>query len=252
MRLDGLAAVISELALPRLSRPGFPHRVPYLSREIRNSSPPPGGKSGHVNHFPGLASRLHRLSTEVRSTMPRESIGMDVLRLAQKVVSLVRRGCPIRPRTGSSGGRVWVSPADQADVIQEVFVKALATGGSERCDRGREYEPYLLMIARNTMIDWVRRQAASRARLRRLPSGDAEAAGGGDGCPPWYDDRNVAIAEQYVNGLSDELREVYRLRYAEGLSQDGTARAMGISRQNLRTLERRLRCGLTRRLAAAE
>jgi RNA polymerase sigma factor (sigma-70 family) len=179
--------------------------------------------------------------------MPGESIQIEVLRHAAKVAALVQRGCPIRRADGSWAGRVWVSPEDHADLVQDVLVKALAPRRGDRYDPGRSYEPYLLMIARNTMIDWMRRRAAL-TRLHHSPSlqpaGDPSEGAG----PPWQDDGNLAAVERYVNGLAGDLREVYRRRYTEGLSQDQAARAMGISRQRLRTLEGRLRHGLARTL----
>jgi RNA polymerase sigma factor (sigma-70 family) len=178
-----------------------------------------------------------------------ESIQFEVLRHAQKVAALVERGCSIRRAGGSWAGRVWVSPEDHADVVQEVFVKALAPGRLDRYDPERSYEPYLLMIARNTMIDWMRRRTAVR-RLHHLPSLHPTGEPPEGARPPWEDDGNLVAAERYVNGLAGDLREVYRLRYAEGLSQDQAARAMGISRQSLRTLEQRLRRDLAGRLAA--
>jgi RNA polymerase sigma factor (sigma-70 family) len=164
-------------------------------------------------------------------------------RYAPKVLRVVSRGFSVSGVGGHPAGLVWVRPEDQADVVQEVFVKALAPRARARYDPTRDYEPYLLMITRNTMIDWVRQRSAF-GRLRQATSVVSGALTPGLAPPPWQDERNVSAAEQYVRGLQGQLREVYRLRYTEDRSQEQAAREIGTSRQRLRTLERRLREGL--------
>jgi DNA-directed RNA polymerase specialized sigma24 family protein len=56
---------------------------------------------------------------------------------------------------------------------------------------------------------------------------------------------------EYLNALPSDLREVHKLRYEEGLSQIQAAERLGVGRQSLRTLEARLRDGLSAALDAA-
>ena len=61
-------------------------------------------------------------------------------------------------------------------------------------------------------------------------------------------DRDIAVVRAYLEGLDAELRRVHEARYVLGLSQRDAADRLGISRQNLRTLEGRVRDGLRREL----
>src|SRR2546429_344344 len=65
----------------------------------------------------------------------------------------------------------------------------------------------------------------------------SSGGGGMDEPAPWEDDQALAATERHLLTLAPELRTVYRHRYVEGLSQEQAARAIGISRQSLRTLE---------------
>jgi DNA-directed RNA polymerase specialized sigma24 family protein len=60
----------------------------------------------------------------------------------------------------------------------------------------------------------------------------------------------MPIVEAFLAGLEPELKGVHQARYAQCLSQHDAAAALGISRQNHRTHERRLRDGLRLALGA--
>jgi len=62
----------------------------------------------------------------------------------------------------------------------------------------------------------------------------------------------MLVVEGYLAGLADSERAVYRERYERCRSQEHTAQALGMTRQNVRTLENRLRVGLSRALARAQ
>jgi RNA polymerase sigma factor (sigma-70 family) len=162
----------------------------------------------------------------------------------ERVGNLVRRGCQIQRASGRPGGGLFVSSEDFLDVVHEVFMKAFSPSARQGYDESRDYGPYLLMIARNTMIDWLRHRGATTVFpagwFEDLPSLEPTP----DEAPPWWAPETMAILEHYLAGLPRELRELHRHRYERGLSQEATAQAMGISRQNLRTLEERLRRGL--------
>jgi RNA polymerase sigma-70 factor (ECF subfamily) len=164
----------------------------------------------------------------------------------EKVARMIRRGCSLRRANGQLGGRVWVAREDLADVVQEVFVKAFSRMARGGHDGGRDYEPYLLMIARNTMIDWARRRTVTERHLDRLRSALPPHHLPAEEPPPWEDGRNLAAVERYLTGLTGQLGDLYRKRYLEGRSQEEAAQAMSISRQTVRTLEQQLRRGLAR------
>jgi RNA polymerase sigma-70 factor (ECF subfamily) len=142
-------------------------------------------------------------------------------------------------------------PDDLADLVQEVFVRAFSEKGRRAYDGLREYGPYLYAIARNVLIDWA------RVRGREIPSPWTELEAAmeitpvADDAAPWADALTVRVVEEYLGALPEDLREVHRLRHEEGLSQEQAAERLGVGRQTLRTLERRLRDGLAAALDAA-
>lgn len=153
----------------------------------------------------------------------------------EAVETLVRRGLC---RVGC------FSAADLADVVQDVFAKAFSRKARAAYDGEREYGPFLRQLARNTLYDWLRRR--NKEILRDL---DAEAliaeTGPGSGAFPAD---LVLVTEAFVEGLAPDLKAVHERRFEAAESQEHAARVLGISRQNLRTLERRLLDGLRRAL----
>ena len=127
-----------------------------------------------------------------------------------------------------------------AELIQETFARAFSPAARERFDGIRRYEPYLLRIARNLMVD--------RARLnhRVKPSDDLED------CPELADEieedlsrrAEADAAKAYLRTLNEESQHFVELRYQEDLSQEEIASRMKITRRRVRTLEGRIRRGL--------
>jgi RNA polymerase sigma-70 factor (ECF subfamily) len=133
---------------------------------------------------------------------------------------------------------------ERADLVQEVFTRAF----SERARRGydglRDYGPYLYAIARNVLVDWA------RARGREIPASWMDLEAAIEVTPlqtdvePWAAPAIMKVVEEYLAALPQELRDLHRLRYEEGLSQAQAAERLGVGRQTVRTLEQRLREGL--------
>jgi RNA polymerase sigma-70 factor (ECF subfamily) len=135
-----------------------------------------------------------------------------------------------------------------ADIVQETFAKAFSPRARERYD-GTRYAPYVLAIARNCLVDWLRRVG------REVPTGqdlDSLFDVAGD-CneESEFAPALLAAANCYVKGLSGELRAVHRQRFEFGDSQARAAEELGMSRQNLRTLERKLITALRRQVRSS-
>jgi len=167
----------------------------------------------------------------------------------ERVGELIKRGCYTAGASGRIEGGLFISPQDVLDVVHDVFVKAFSPASRQGYDGVREYGPYLVMIARNTMVDWVRRRRPTTPVdaqwFTELASPDPRP----DEMAPWSAPQTMAILERYLAGLPDDLRRLHGLRYEQALSQEAAAVEMGISRQNLRTLEERLRRGLAQEIA---
>jgi RNA polymerase sigma factor (sigma-70 family) len=153
------------------------------------------------------------------------------------VTDVVRRGTNF-----SGGGRVGgVTGVDLYDLVQESFARAFSLKARLAYDGVRDYRPYLLTIVRNLLADWARkrgREVPSEAELE--PPAPEE---------PWADPATMAAVEAYVRDLEPPLDRLYEVRFVRGVSQAEAASEMGIGRQSVRTLEKRLREGLVARLA---
>jgi RNA polymerase sigma-70 factor, ECF subfamily len=133
---------------------------------------------------------------------------------------------------------------DFADLVQEVFARAFSEKGRRGYDGLRNYGPYLYAIARNILIDRSREQrreiAVPFAKLEAAIDTQTEVPDP----EPWAVPATMKLVEEYLAALPHDLREVHRIRYEEGHSQEQAAEELGVGRQTLRTLEQRLRNGL--------
>ncbi|HEY3500211.1 MAG TPA: RNA polymerase sigma factor [Polyangiaceae bacterium] len=144
------------------------------------------------------------------------------------------------------------SPANVADLVQEIFAKAFSRKARDAYDGEREYGPFLRQLGRNALVDWLRsrgRELAGDFDLEAL----AEArhlTSEADNAP--FPPDLVAITRRFVGRLGPELRGVHERRFLAAESQEQAAETLGISRQTLRTLERRLLDGLRREIRETE
>ncbi len=132
--------------------------------------------------------------------------------------------------------------SDLADLVQDAFLRAFAPPALQGYDGLRDYWPYLQTIARNLLVDWARKQGRELS-LEAL----GEAATGTLAAPEttaFADAVTMRAVEAYLAALDPTLRAVHEERYVKSRSQLEAAEALGISRQQLRTLETRLREGL--------
>ena len=103
----------------------------------------------------------------------------------------------------------------------------------------RPYGSYLLGIARNVVLEQLRR--------RDLPAGlDLEAAAGLelalDQGEQWHEDRELeALLEAFRRGLEEPEAKLYDLRFVEGLAQEDASERLGLSRIQLRRREKALK-----------
>ena len=79
--------------------------------------------------------------------------------------------------------------------------------------------------------------------LDDAPAADVELA--------WADEAVMRVVDEYLSHLALEFSGLHEQRCVRGLSQNDAARALGISRQQLRSREAKLRAGLVRAIRRA-
>lgn len=155
------------------------------------------------------------------------------------VMHLLRGGSP------HDGPRLFVAEEqEQDDVAQEVFMRLFQESTRRNYDGLRPFATWVRTVTRNTLVDHLRK----RGRLKEDTGMDLESAAQAEWIPgqPLPDENLLSREEQQVatalwDSLAADERELAKVRYRQGLSQRDAAEALGISRQNLRTLEARLR-----------
>jgi RNA polymerase sigma factor (sigma-70 family) len=138
------------------------------------------------------------------------------------------------------------------DLVQEVYLRALAEGTSLPGVSPREHELfcYLRVIARHTVIDVARAARASKRSAREIrldrPSWSRTSLGGldpqdpGPGPRTWMEGAEAqACLNQAFDRLSPEHRRVLGLRKFEGLSARDTAARMGSTEKAVHSMFRR-------------
>jgi RNA polymerase sigma-70 factor (ECF subfamily) len=139
-----------------------------------------------------------------------------------------------------------LTAADLADLVQDAFLQAFSERARGQYDGERDYGPFVIAIARNIVIDWIRRSGREVPMADLLgwfaeePAVETESEA--------FDSVLLANTRAYIDGLAPNLQEVHRVRFVLGMPQRQAAAAMGISRQSLRTLEKKLLSGFRRHL----
>jgi RNA polymerase sigma factor (sigma-70 family) len=149
---------------------------------------------------------------------------------------------------GWHGG--WrVIASELPDLVQEVFMRAFEPATRRRFDGERAYGPYLAQIARNVVVDHLRRKEKQFGRdpmpFDELSFDLAPAEKSGE----LADVKTMVVVGTYIAALPADLRRVHDALYVQCLSQREAAVALGLGRQVIRTLEARLRAGLRRALS---
>jgi RNA polymerase sigma factor (sigma-70 family) len=133
---------------------------------------------------------------------------------------------------------------DLRDVTQDVFVHAFGERARRAFDGTRAYGPFLGTLSRNLALDSVRK------RRREVVMGTLDALEVVTEAEPTSgtDEASEALAD-YVKSLPELLQAVYEQRYVSCRTQQQASQALGLSRQQLRTLEQRFARGLSCLLA---
>ena len=147
-------------------------------------------------------------------------------------------------RAASGTQRVRLDPAELPAALQETFVRAFAPSARQRYDGLRPFLPFLQAMSRLAAIDVLRsrrRLSADAVALDDEAVGPELRAQGPDPERAALDRELSRKVQQFLGQLGEQDARLAQVRFVEGVSQEDSARRLGLSRQQLRTRERDLR-----------
>ncbi len=168
---------------------------------------------------------------------------LDAL-LREEVATLKRR---LHARVGN----VPDPAVSVSDLAQQAVVKLLAVEPAPRFDDPRALRAYLWTSAWRLLLDKLRRNGRTPARVDVSSTSQLDAHLATDGASSTLDRRERSVAlEVALNLLKPAEREILELVYFRSLDIEGAARELGIARDaaNMRLV--RARRALGARLAA--
>ncbi|MBN1204164.1 MAG: sigma-70 family RNA polymerase sigma factor [Myxococcaceae bacterium] len=133
------------------------------------------------------------------------------------------------------------------NTVLETFARAFEPRTRMAYDGVRPYAQFLVGISRNVVLE----QSRSREVVAGLGPQDegstldwelGSLAGGGERLEQQLEDQEVeALLRDFKGGLSSEERELFELRFTEGLAQESAAERVGLTRIQVRRREKGLK-----------
>lgn len=147
-------------------------------------------------------------------------------------------------------GRIVFDAQAVDDLAQEVFVAWFQMAANQRENEIGDTRAWLLRVARNKAIDWIRtksNQPVSTGRLGELPdvtAGALEAVGAIQSDEIENGDLRLAALRHCVGLLSPEHREIVEEYYSQGKSSELIAVRIGKGSSGVRMMLTRIRRSL--------
>lgn len=146
------------------------------------------------------------------------------------------------------GGLARVGPLDLEAAHQETFIRAFREQARRAYDGIRPYALWLNALARQAAVDVLR--AAGRIAREAVPLDDTPLAERLASTTLSPEDRALEaetreLVRRFLSGLDEPSRRLVDLRFVQGLSQERAGTLLGLSRQEMRTREAKLRRTMT-------
>lgn len=175
---------------------------------------------------------------------------LDVIyrRLSVPVLRSLSRSFGVRVASGVSP--VHVSPLDLDAAHQETFMRVFSDSARLHYDGLKPFEPYVLAIARSAAIDVLRAQG--KLHREALPLDDVADSLFDPTASPEAQALQAeaeALVKGFLSTLSPEDRTFATARFIEGQSQERAGALCGLSRQEARTREAKLKALCLKHLA---
>ncbi|QRO02872.1 sigma-70 family RNA polymerase sigma factor [Archangium violaceum] len=163
-----------------------------------------------------------------------------------EVVRYLARRFQVRSTAGVDSVTLGALDLDAAH--QETFVRAFRPAMRQAYDGVRPYLGFLLTIARSTALDLLRasgRVAREAVPLDDIPELNQVPAGDSGPEERALESEVRTLVREFLDGLPEVTRELARLRFMEGLSQEVAAERLHLTRGEVRVRERHLRTRFT-------
>ena len=170
----------------------------------------------------------------------REALARVYREYARPLAAFLRGGFNLKSGDAEHFFQGITSAYELDNALQEIFTRAFSDTARQRYDGIRPFTSYLFAIARNWVIDEGRRRKA-----RRFETLDNEAV---EERPDEVSapaesveaDEIAKLIASFLSTRDDEERRLYTLRFEQGLSQADAARALEMSRIQVRRREAKL------------
>ncbi|WP_343073578.1 RNA polymerase sigma factor [Pyxidicoccus fallax] len=128
------------------------------------------------------------------------------------------------------------SAMELENTLLETFARAFEPRTRAAYDGTRPYGHFLMGIARNVLLEQTRNRELAVGLEPFEQKG--EVVEDGPGLAQLLEDREVeALVAGFKDGLNDEERRLFELRFGEGLPQETAASRMGLTRIQVRRRE---------------
>lgn len=122
------------------------------------------------------------------------------------------------------------------NTLLETFARAFEPRTRAAYDGTRPYEHFLMGIARNVLLEQLRNREQAVGLDPFEEKGEVTEEGAG--LAQTLEDREVeALVAGFKDGLGEEERRLFELRFGEGLPQEAAASRMGLTRIQVRRRE---------------
>lgn len=143
--------------------------------------------------------------------------------------------------SGTESFNGFVLPFELADGLQEVFARAFTDRARLSYDGLSPYGAFLAGIARNLVVDHVRRRAAGRAVAVGF-AGQVAVQRPADAPDVASEEAEARrLLATFEAGLEPADAGLYRCRFGDGQTQEAAAVALGLTRIQVRRSEAKLR-----------
>ena len=161
-----------------------------------------------------------------------------------KVSGFLYRGFSFNSGDDACFFRGYHCNSDIMDTIQKTFIKAFSNSARKSYDGKRPYINYLLTVAKNVVIDEYRKKSlknGSETDERELFVKNREEFERNSSDKVFFSSELSELVKKFISLLDQDEKNIVRVRFEERESQERTADILGLSRMNVRTLEKKIR-----------